>query len=152
MGVSCSGERRECPRHGWEDEAGTDVCEWREATEPDPGRADAGRADVCGPGDDGGITVAEGIGDGAGGGSSNCRSSTGGVERWSGQEHLGYGVASSKTGIPSSAVLKNTNAETLTRAWMQSVVQFASILEYSPRDMLYKGPSVVLRDVGKLVP
>ena len=44
-------------RQGWRYEAGTDVLEWREATELDPNIADAGGR----PGD-GGITVADGVG------------------------------------------------------------------------------------------
>jgi hypothetical protein len=101
---------------------------------------------------DGGITVAEGIGDGAGGGSSNCSSSTGEVGRCSTLVHLGYGVASSKIRIPSSVVVKNTDGETLTLASMQSIVQFVSMLEYSLGDGLDARPVVILRLVSKLVP
>jgi hypothetical protein len=41
-----------------------------------------------------------GIGDGAGGGSSNCSSSTGEVGRCSEQVHVGNGIASSKMDDP----------------------------------------------------
>ena len=53
--VSCSGERQKRPRHKWEDEAGADVWDWRDATELDAIIAVAGG----GPGDGGTI---EGVG------------------------------------------------------------------------------------------
>jgi hypothetical protein len=88
---------------------------------------------------------------GFGGGSSNCSASTGEVGRCSGFVHLGYGVASSKTkiGIPSSVAVENTVGETLTRALMQSVVQFADMLEYSLGDALDARPFVILRPLSK---
>ncbi len=66
-----------------------------------------------------------------------------------GHVHLGYGVASSEIGFSSSVVVENTVEETLTRALMQSVVQFASILEYSLGDALNARPVVILRLVNK---
>ena len=65
--------------------------------------------------------------------------------------HLGYGVASSKTiiVIPLSVVVKNTVGEIPTRALMQSVVQFASMLEYSLGDARDARPVVILRLVSK---
>ena len=46
-------------------------------------------------------------------------------------------------------MVENTIGETLTRAFMQSVVQFASMLEYSLGDARDAGPVVILRPVSK---